>query len=465
MTPTPVCVTAPLPEITPPKLALSDRLKASVPLLATSPAMLPLVPPLPICSVPAPIVVGGGTSGSTQVVVTNRGGLGAQTVEGVKIIDVTGASNGTFALNGDYVFAGEQAVVAGAYGYRLYQGGVSTPADGDWYLRSALLNAPNEPQIPLYQPGVPLYESYGQVLQTLNGLSTLQERVGNRQWAQSASGAANGIWGRMESTRNRPEARVSTTGADSNIDSWKMQMGIDRTLGESDGGTLVAGLTGHYGEADASIRSIFGNGSIDAKSYGVGATLTWYGPDGFYADGQAQLRWFDTRLKSTVLNTLVDSNDGKGQAVSLEVGKRAQVGERLTVTPQIQMTYSNVEFDSFTDPFGAEVSANKGDSLKTRWGLSVDHQNSWNSGNGNRRSHLYGLVNLSYEWLDGTRVDVSGTPIANANDRLWGEVAFGGSLGLNEGLTLYSQVSASTSLRDFGDSYSFKGVAGVRLAF
>src|SRR5690606_8722485 len=64
------------------------------------------------------LVVNGTTSGSTQVNILNRGGLGAQTVEGVKIIDVAGTSNGMFVLNGDYVFQGEQAVIAGAYGYR-----------------------------------------------------------------------------------------------------------------------------------------------------------------------------------------------------------------------------------------------------------------------------------------------------------------------------------------------------------
>ena len=40
-------------------MTLSERAKLSVPLLliVTLPAMLPVVPPLPICSVPPPIVV------------------------------------------------------------------------------------------------------------------------------------------------------------------------------------------------------------------------------------------------------------------------------------------------------------------------------------------------------------------------------------------------------------------------
>ncbi|WP_342712757.1 autotransporter outer membrane beta-barrel domain-containing protein [Bradyrhizobium sp. B124] len=129
------------------------------------------------------LVVQGGTSGTTSVKATKVGGLGAQTVEGIKIIDVAGASNGTFALLGDYVFQGQQAVVGGAYAYTLQKNGISTPADGDWYLRSSLINpAPATPAGPLYQPGVPLYENYAQVLLGMNEAPSLQQRVGNRYW-------------------------------------------------------------------------------------------------------------------------------------------------------------------------------------------------------------------------------------------------------------------------------------------
>ena len=78
------------------------------------------------------------------------------------------------------------------------------------------------------------------------------------------------------------------------------------------------------------------------------------------------------------------------------------------------MVYSTVGFDTFTDPNGAVVSSGLGDSLKTRWGLSIDRQNA--------KSHLYAVGNISYEWLDGTVTDVSGTPIARSNHRLWGEL-------------------------------------------
>ncbi|MEW4467667.1 autotransporter-associated beta strand repeat-containing protein [Parasphingorhabdus sp. JC815] len=406
------------------------------------------------------LIVSGATSGTSYLDVINRDGLGGQTVEGIKIIEVNGSSDGEFILNGDYIFNGDDAVIAGAYGYRLYQGGVSTPTDGDWYLRSALLNEPDEPESPLYQPGVPVYEAYGSNLQALNGLPTMQQRIGNRSWAAGAHG--EGIWGRMEATRNRANAKVSTSSSDQNIVDWKLQVGAESELAQTDKGErLVAGLTAHYGDADSHVRSIFGNGSINTMGYGVGATLTWYGLNGFYVDGQAQYSRYNSDLNSDVLGDLVRNNDGSGESFSIEIGKRSMIGTKLSITPQIQTVYSNVRFDKFIDPAGATVSDEKGASLKSRWGIALDHQ----SGLSNGRSKLYGLVNLNYEWLDGTRVQVSGTPVDYANDRLWGEIGLGGSINLNGGVTLYTEVSGSSPFKDMGNSYTLKANAGVRITF
>ncbi|WP_447930163.1 autotransporter-associated beta strand repeat-containing protein [Sphingopyxis fribergensis] len=412
------------------------------------------------------LIVNGATSGNTQVTVINRGGLGDQTVEGIKIVDVAGASNGTFTLDGDYLFDGEQAVVVGAYGYRLYKNGVSTPQDGDWYLRSALLDGEN-PEGPLYQPGVPVYEAYVGALQSLNRLPTLQQRVGNRSWAASPIAGA-GLWGRFESERQRPEALVSTSGADRKVDQWQAQLGLDTVLAtRSDGAALVGGLTAHYGKADSSVASIFGNGTIDTQGYGVGATMTWYGPKGFYVDGQVKLSWFDSDLESNILGSLARGNKGDGQAFSLELGKQTPIGRNLSITPQVQMSYAKVDFDHFADPSATAVSVGKGESLKTRWGLAIDHQTSWKGRSGDtRRTRLYSVVNLSYEWLDGAEADVSGTPIVNRDHRLSGELGLGGSYSWgNDRFTLYTEVSGDTAIADFGAGYNVKGTAGFRVRF
>jgi len=94
--------------------------------------------------------VKGNTTGSTALTVNNTGGRGAQTVEGIALVRVDGTSDGLFALDG--------RVVAGAYEYTLFKGGVSTPDDGDWYLRSQAEPPPTPPEPvpgPTPEPGQP----------------------------------------------------------------------------------------------------------------------------------------------------------------------------------------------------------------------------------------------------------------------------------------------------------------------
>jgi autotransporter-associated beta strand protein/T5SS/PEP-CTERM-associated repeat protein len=141
------------------------------------------------------LIVTGNTSGQTNVRVLNDGGAGAPTTDGIKIIEVGGTSSGTFDLLGDYIHMGEQAVVAGAYAYKIKKGRVSTPSDGDWYLRSSLISSP------LYQGGVPTYEAYPKFLLGLNTLPTYRQRVGDRAWfptSDNDQSSHNVMWGRID---------------------------------------------------------------------------------------------------------------------------------------------------------------------------------------------------------------------------------------------------------------------------
>jgi fibronectin-binding autotransporter adhesin len=262
------------------------------------------------------LVVRGSTSGSTLVDVANLGGAGAQTVDGILVVEVD-ASNGVFSLlRGDVRLGGENALVAGAYAYVLRQVGPG----GDWRLRSSVSGEvgppsvvdpnrpggepgapvdPTRPQTTLYQPGVPIYEAYPQVLQALNGLPTMRQRIGARQGADAEYA---GVWGRVEKRHLKVEPAVSTSGATLKTDPWKVQFGIDQILAdEVAGGQLVGGLTAHYAEVESSVASPHGGGRVEAKAYGAGATLTWTGATGAYVDAQAQLSWYETDLRSSVL--------------------------------------------------------------------------------------------------------------------------------------------------------------------
>lgn len=442
------------------------------------------------------LVIEGNSTGSSKVHVTNMGGLGAQTVDGIKIIDVVNAStsDGTFNLLGDYVHEGKQAVVGGAYAYKLYQGTTSTPTDGDWYLRSQLKPTdpvdpvdPTPPK-PLYQAGVPIYEAYPQALLGLNGLNTLQERVGNRFWAGAGNkiisqGAdavqpyaapeesgvhidGNGVWGRIEGAHNKIKPRSSTSETDYNQNVFKVQAGIDGLLNETENGTLIGGVFVQYVHGKTKVNSVYGDGDISTDGYGVGGTLTWYGNEGLYIDGQAHVTWYRSDLSSDLANTgLADGNKGLGYAFSAEAGKRFAIDPEWSVTPQAQLVYSRIDFDSFTDPFGAAVSLDKGDSLQGRLGFTLDHETSWQNANGmTDRAHVYGIANLYYEFLKGTLVDVAGTGFASEKERLWGGIGLGGSYNWNDDkYSLYGEGIVNTSLNNFGDSHSLKGNVGFRV--
>lgn len=425
------------------------------------------------------LVITGSTSGTTTVTVFNLGGAGAPTVEGIKVIDVGGASNGAFTLQGDYVFQGQQAVIAGAYAYTLQKNGVSTPNDGDWYLRSAYVSpsgsgssAPGTSGVvtsPIYQPGAPLYEAYGQLLQSLNRLQTLRQRVGERfdgQSDASSPAAGRAVWARIDSAHSRVTPGFSSSGTGYKIDSWRLQAGVDGQVLANGAGILVAGLSLHHGEALADVSSVFGRGKIATRGSGFAGTLTWYGANGFYADAQAQLSWFDSDLSSTTTGRrLAKGKGGFGSALGLELGRRVALGGGWSLTPQAQLSYARVDADSFVDPFGARVALGDGDSLRGRLGISADYRESWRDAGGRKVDMaFYGIANLHYEFLGETTAMVADARLISREERLQGGLGLGAKYGWDR-YTLYGEVEARTSLAHFADSHSITGRAGLSISW
>ncbi|MBO9516590.1 MAG: autotransporter outer membrane beta-barrel domain-containing protein [Porphyrobacter sp.] len=503
--------------------------------------------------------VKGDTSGDSKVKVKNAGGLGDYTTDGIKLIDIDGASNGQFALLGDYALDGRQVVVAGgAFAYTLEKNGLNDQ-NGDWYLRSDLKPQPPvveppvveppvveppvveppvveppvveppvveppvveppvveppvveppvveppvveppvvdpdpDPETPgvdpdpdtgggkhpegpgpqIYQAGAPIYEQYPQALQALNDLPTLRQRVGQHAWNADQGEAVRGsrVWGRVVGKVGETQPATSTTGARRSQEQALMQMGADFALSESDAGTLVGGINGRYGTSSTEVRSRFGDGKIETDVMGVGGTLTWYGNNGLYADAQAQYSWYNSDLTSdTAKRTLAKDNDGHGVAGSIEGGWKQKLNDELSLTPQAQLTYSQVGVGAFEDAFGADVSLEKSESLRGRLSVSLDRETS-HTGTGGKRSssHLYVQPNLHYEFLDGSAVSLAGATatdsatLATRDDRLSGGLAVGGTNSWNDGkVQVFGEVNADTSLKNPGDSYSVGGRVGVR---
>jgi fibronectin-binding autotransporter adhesin len=440
------------------------------------------------------LVVTGNTSGSTNVHVINLGGNGAATVEGIRIVDVGGTSAGTFTLASAYLFHGDAAVVGGAYSYRLYKGGVSTPADGDWYLRSSLTDpvtppggpgtpgdpgtpggpgvpgGPGTPGGPLYQPGAPVYEVFANVLQDFNGLDSFRQRTGNRSWGDGVldGGEGRSLWGRISAGHRSIDPNASTTDASHDTDTWQLQAGADGLLYANEAGQLTGGLSARYGTLSADIGSLYGDGGIEATGYGLGGSLTWQAHSGFYIDGQANLTWYDGDLSSATAGTSLASGvNGFGYAAGVEVGQQIALGPNWSITPQAQLSYSSIDYDDFTDTFGAAVSLGKSDSLKGRLGISADYQNSWTDASGDARSlDAYGIANLTYDFRGRTRTTLAGVTLTSQDDPLWGSIGVGGSYSWGGGkYSLHGETSINSSLDHFGDSYDVRGTAGFNVKF
>jgi outer membrane autotransporter protein len=131
----------------------------------------------------------------------------------------------------------------------------------------------------------------------------------------------------------------------------------------------------------------------------------------------------------------------------------------------VQVNYSNVAYDDFTDRFGGRVSLRTGESLLGRGGFSINHQHTWRDAAGQVvRSDVYGIANAYYEFMNGNVTLVSDTAFASSIDRLWASIGAGGTFSwANDKYALFGEVSYNSSLNQVGDSYSYKGTAGFRV--
>lgn len=471
------------------------------------------------------LIITGDSTGSTNVRVLNVGGGGAPTAEGIRIIEVGGMSDGDFVLLGNSVFNGDQAVVAGAYAYRLYQGGASTPLDGHWYLRSSRVapvnpGGPNPPQPPdpdppepvepvdpgdpvgptdpvdpvdpvvpidpvipvdpvdpIYQPGAPIYETYAVILQSFNRLETLRQRVGNRAAsggvldigsAPHGAGPQSGLWWRVSAQHADMRPQASTTQSTHKSDMRHIEFGGEAIIDIDAAGSFVAGLSGRFGSAKGTVFSPFGNGTIDTSGYGIGGSLTWYGAEGLYVDAQARLSVYDSQLSSLSAQTsLVSGNRGFGYATGVEIGQQVELGSGFSLTPQGQLSYSEVFFDGFTDVFGATVSLLENKSLRGRLGLAIDYEQSWMDEHGTAQIlQAYGIGNLYYDLLPSAAIAISGIHLNQTQDAFWGGLGLGGRYSWNDGkYAINGEASLKTNLSAAARSHELSANAGLQVRF
>ncbi|OYR18687.1 outer membrane autotransporter barrel domain protein, partial [Brucella rhizosphaerae] len=137
--------------------------------------------------------------------------------------------------------------------------------------------------------------------------------------------------------------------------------------------------------------------------------------------------------------------------------------QNWSLTPQAQLSWSSVDFDTFTDSYGARISNHDGDSLIGRLGLAASYANRFTGSDGRAVStSVYGIANLYQEFSGNARMNYAGTPLANDNDKTWGGIGAGGTYAwADDKYALVGEGSINTSLNNFANERVFVVGPGI----
>ena len=406
------------------------------------------------------LVINGNSSGTANVSVRNAGGAGALTQEGIRLITVAGQSDAQFTLQG--------RAVAGAYDYFLFKGGVSTPDDGNWYLRSEYVPPvdppeppvdppsppeppidpplPPEPPIDPPRPQVERPEPAAYLANRSAALGmfrhSLHDRAGDPAAVADASGDAM-AWMHLRSAQPDSHDRNRQVQVDGQISS--VLVGVGRRFEVGGTGELQAGAMLGHGRARNDSRSqvtgYTARGVVTGTS--VGAYATWLQDarmqGGAYVDGWLQYGRFRNSVQGEGLQK--ERYDARNWSASAEAGyvlplrRTAQRG--IYLEPQLQVVHSRYDSDRVVEVNGTVVEDRGGGETSTRLGLRLYSRglsaaqgqvhpyvavNWWSGGNGaglamDGERLQRQLPRDIYEAKAGVQVDLSG------GWRGWGELS------------------------------------------
>ncbi|MBB4224724.1 autotransporter outer membrane beta-barrel domain-containing protein [Variovorax guangxiensis] len=322
------------------------------------------------------LVLSGATaiaSGTTNVQITNLGGLGALTTgNGIEVVSaINGATTTAQTTKNAFALAGGH-VDAGAYEYRLYAADASGAGE-NWYLRSSAVVTPpangggggstggtgsgggtgGGVSVPTYRTEVPLYAALPEQFRqaNLSMLGSMRQRFGddgppgsNDAGPAMQDRSYRQVWARIVSTDRtisqggtvNPTSKGRLTGFQAGTDLWAdahWRAGV--YLGELNGDMRVNGFA----------RGIvnYAAGSNDLRSQYLGAYATWKNDSGLYVDGVLQAG----RHHYTASPALSYSSSGKGSSLlaSIEVGQPFAIAPGWTIEPQLQLVHQRISLD------------------------------------------------------------------------------------------------------------------------
>lgn len=420
------------------------------------------------------LVVDGSTSGSTAVAVTNVGGTGATTLNGIEVVSVGGNSAGEFTQKG--------RIVAGAYDYTLERG--KGENNSNWYLT----NAADEPVTPDdggntpddggntpdnggdNTPSIrPEAAAYGANMAAANNLfnMTLHDRMGETHYVDAFTGEekVTSLWLRQVGGYTRSKDSSGQNNTQSNR--YVAQLGGDIGQWTSSGeDRFHLGVMGGYANQKSNTRN-HGNGySADGSldGYSVGLYGTWFQDNeektGAYVDSWVLYNWFDNTVSSK--DVASESYKSRGFIASAETGYTWKVGEKnehesYYVQPQAQVTWMGVTADDHKEANGTNVQFEGDGNIQTRLGVRTFIKGHSKLDNGKDRTFepfveanwIHNTKNFGAS-LDGVRIDQAGT-------RNIGELKAGVEAKINKNVNLWGNVGQQIGDKGYSDTQATIG--------
>ncbi|MFZ1891699.1 MAG: autotransporter outer membrane beta-barrel domain-containing protein, partial [Formosimonas sp.] len=419
------------------------------------------------------LIVKGDTSGTSLLNVSKAdGSTGALTDKGILVIEVEGASNGTFTM--------AAPVQAGSYEYTLNQGGKNANAK-NWYLNSEIIPTcantpalcPVDPVKPIYiyRPAVANYVT----AQSANAdagftlLSTLHQRMGEQRGASTGLTTEKAqTWGRIFAGTKEAEGRTRF-----NYDSTVTGFQFGRDLmhkTDANGTQQRAGVTVQYAnnsiDSVDTLRPLAGlnadTGHTNAVSVGLGGYYTHIANDGTYFDVVTQVNHLQ--------NTFHDAYDMRSRQKGWQFGLSGEFGKTVAhignwaVEPQAQLSYLYNNYSSFSDKY-SNIDGFNAHNLRARLGVRLNKDEMVNG----KEAQYYGIVNLHHDLLKPKIVvlnDNNGTGVARVNERFdrtsW-EIGAGIQGRVGKATYLYADARYERSFR--GNTSAAKVTMGVKSSF
>ena len=279
-----------------------------------------------------------------------------------------------------------------------------------------------------------------------------------------------GIWIRNSGTYAEVTPAQSSSQSTTSGELYRLQLGIDVPLNFTVRGRQpLVGVALQYAESDTDVESFFGNGNIDLEGYGFTTYATWYGGQGGYLDLQLLANWFEADLTPEDLRPLAEGSEAFGYAFSAEAGRSFKLCNHYSATPFAQLIYSAEKADDINDSYGVKFSDADSDGFLARVGTVLEKRVSRRKSMRNmfgskplERFSLYLTPGVTFNAGDSTEVDVSGTRLTQEAPQWQGDLSAGFTYDeCGDYCSIYGELDLSTSLTDFGDSYS----AGLQFGF